>query len=370
MLYHHPAISTPQSIDWEPKTKKDDKIKTGTHGYGRAGIVAPEPQTTRPHTPTLHPSRAGPTSPSETPITGYPTCNRRHGPRGRRLSNPMVARRGPQRSQMQQPLGGVGSQFKFSCGMRPVEILPQSYSSSENEYEDKPEDEDDREGEEYGSLANPPELLPSDAPIPDMRQPMPHIATRTLRIIAEANFSIEEMQDDDDDDMGSDCEHLAVLRPSGFEYPESDRSRSRSRPPPELDTHLMTGLKDLHCFESDDSDIDYDDEHGQDKVMRAVHQHRRKKRERRMTSGSISKRTVSERGSDSDREDLKPWDTGEAGPNLRRLRRKTDRKSLLSIPPEVIYELTEPKEDEIILGESELLARELPYFEYMAVDSE
>lgn len=299
----------------------------------------------RPRTPTINSSRAGPnvTSPPETPTTGSPKLNRKTGggPNGR------PGARGAAHRPSIPPLGGVGSQFNYARGFRPEEISPRSSDSSEDDSE---------------SSASPPQSPLSD--IPEIRATISHV-TRA-HITVEAAFEIEECTDYDDNDMDSDVERLDVLRPYGIEDAESERSRSTSRPQREVDPQLMTSLQDLTCFESDQSDLDISDD---DEFMRELRQHRKQRKVRRMTSGSISKRTVSERGSDSDREDLQPYDTGEAV--QRRIRRKVDRRSLLSIPPEIIIELKEPNSDgEIVWDEHETdLARELPFWT-MEVDSD
>ncbi|KAI0127678.1 hypothetical protein BJ170DRAFT_382693 [Xylariales sp. AK1849] len=303
----------------------------------------------RPHTPKINTSRAGlnVTSPPETPRTGSPTFNRKSGtgPSGR-----PGARGGTHRSS-NAPLGGVGSQFSYARGFRPEQISPQSSDSSEDDSE---------------SSASPPQSPLSD--LPEVRAAIPHV-TRAHAVV-EATFEIEECSDDDDDEdaMDSDDDRLDVLRPYDFEDAESERSRSKSRPQREVDPQLMNDFQGLACFESDESDLDLED--SDNDFMRELQLHRKQKKNRRMTSGSISKRTVSERGSDSDREDLQPYDTGDAA--QRRLRRKLDRRSLLSEGfPDIIIELKEPNSDgEYVWDDNEIdLARELPFWT-MEVDSD
>lgn len=166
----------------------------------------------------------------------------------------------------------------------------------------------------------------------------------------------------------SDDERVGVIRPHAIEYAESDRSRSRSRNPPEIDQTIMQHLGNLNC--SDESDLsDIDTVEYQDILLKR----REQRRHKRMTSGSIGKRTISESiGSDTDREDLKAFlGAEEVGSSARRLRRKTgDRRSLLfqDPPPPRIEELEEPdsSEDEILI--SETLARELPYYQYISME--
>ncbi|KAK9413311.1 hypothetical protein SUNI508_02510 [Seiridium unicorne] len=301
----------------------------------------------RPHTPTINTSRMGPNvnSPPETPTAGSPTFSRKAGAgsKGRK-----EIRGGPRHSSIPS-LGGVGDQFAYARGIRPEEISPRSSDSSD--------DESDGSGS------------PPRSPRSDTSESRPPIADGlTHVVVVEAAFEIEECSEEDEDAMDSDDDD--VLRPYGIEYPESDRSRSRSRSAHEVDPQLMNSLQDLTtCFQSDEdeSDSDVDGDYGE--YLRELKLSRQQRRARRMTQGSISKRTISERGSDSDREDLQPWDTGDV--NQRRLRRKVDRRSLLSIPPEIIIELKEPNSDgEVVWDEHEInLARELPFWT-MEVDSE
>lgn len=306
----------------------------------------------RPHTPTINTSRAGlnVTSPPQTPTTGSPTFNRKtgSGPNGR-----AGARGEPPHASILPPLGGVGSQFSYARGIRPEQISPRPSDSS---------DDDD-----ISELS----VSPPQSPLSDVHG-VPVARSHVRTIVVEATFEIEECSDDEDvmesdnDDDDDDDEQLDVLRPDGIEDAESERSQSRSRSVREVDPQLMNRFQDMKaCFSDDDES---DDLHEED-FMKEIQRWRRQKKERRMT-GSISKRTISERGSDSDREDLQPWDTGDS--NQRRLRRKVaNRRSLLSIPPEIIIELKEPNSDgEVVWNEHEIdLARELPFWT-MEVDSD
>lgn len=187
---------------------------------------------------------------------------------------------------------------------------------------------------------------------------------RPERTVDNPALIIEELSDFAD----SDDDRHGVIRPVAIEDAESDRSHSRSRHPRELYQRLASDLGNLHC-DSDSSD-DLDESEYQEFLRRQ----REVKRRKRMSSGSIGKRTISESiGSDTDREDLKkPFlPAEEVGSSARRLRRKTggNRHSLQfhDLPPG-IQELEEPDSDEEI---SEALARELPYYEYaaMVIDS-
>ncbi|KAI1399322.1 hypothetical protein F4819DRAFT_422287 [Hypoxylon fuscum] len=308
----------------------------------------------RPHTPSLDTAHvavtaatAGPTSPPETPTTGSPRIRRKAALNGRlpQYSKSKSHKQNGHPANI-RPLGGT--KFSYTRGPRPEEISPRSSNSSD---------------EESDSSAGPPQSPLSD--VPKLRhQHVEQVAA--IRIVEQAAFSIEELADDCS--FNSDDDHLDVLRPYAVEYPISERSRSRSRPPPDMDPAVMTGIENLNTFEDSDADIDHDDE-----FTRQLQKRREERRLRRMKSGSLSKRTVSERGSDSDREDVLPYYEGnETGPT-RRMRRKVDRTSIrFEGPlPERIEELKEPNsDDEIILDDAELFARELPYWTLMDVDSE
>ncbi|KAH8201370.1 hypothetical protein TruAng_004453 [Truncatella angustata] len=325
----------------------------------------------RPHTPTINTLRTGVnvTSPPETPTTGSPTFNRRSGAG----ANARKETRGaPPRSSSPPPLGGVGSQFteftqfnRFNIfiGLKQEEISPRSSHSSDD-------DSSDDGSEASGS---PPVSPRSGAPGNQAR------ATQVLsaQTVVQAAFEIEECSssDEDEDAMDSDGsddsdDDDGVLRPDSIEYPASDSSRSASRSEGEVDPQLIDSLDNLNTTMSSDEEEDSDVEGDYAEYLRELKRARQQRRSRRMTQGSISKRTISERGSDSDREDLQPWDTGDI--NQRRLRRKVhNRHSLLSIPPDIIIELKEPNSDgEVVWDEHEInLARELPFWT-MEVDSE
>lgn len=186
------------------------------------------------------------------------------------------------------------------------------------------------------------------------------------RVPIEGNFVIEELSDFGDDDMqGRDD----VIRPHKIEYAESERSRSRTRLTPD-DPHMINDLQNLKCrspdpnSSSDDSDLIEDEHEARTQSIRAA------ERRQRMSQGSIgTKRTMSERGSDSDHEDVRHYiGFEELGSSARRLKRRVagDRRSInFSDPPPRIDEVIEPEELD------ETLARELPFYEYirMEVDS-
>lgn len=129
----------------------------------------------------------------------------------------------------------------------------------------------------------------------------------------------------------------------------------------------MFNLGNLNCSDSDETDLE---EH---EYKEFLIKRRMAARHKRMTSGSIGKRTISESiGSDTDREDIRSFlGAEEAGSSARRLRRRVgDRRSLQfpDPPPPRIEELDEPgsSDDELLAGES--LARELPYYEYVSME--
>ncbi|KAI0836984.1 hypothetical protein F5Y06DRAFT_98329 [Hypoxylon sp. FL0890] len=316
----------------------------------------------RPHTPSLDTAHvaAAPTSPPETPTTGSPKISRKaaiNGLNGRPPRHSKAKTKAKTKAYNQQghppnirPLGGT--KFSYSRGPRPEEISPRSSHSSDAESD---------------LSASPPKSPFSD--IPKLAPQHVEQVTPTQVEPPPAAFSIEELSDDCS--LNSDGDHLDVLRPYAFEDAHSDRSRSRSRPPPDMDPAVMTGIENLNTFEDSDADIDHDDE----EFTRQLQKRREERRLRRMKSGSLSKRTVSERGSDSDREDVLPYvyEGNETGPTRRMRRKVGDRISIQFTGPlpERIEELKEPtSDDEIILDEAEFLAKELPYWTLMDVDSE
>lgn len=212
----------------------------------------------------------------------------------------------------------------------------------------------------------------------------------------DANFTIEELSDFDENDMeGRDD----VLHPSVIEYAESEpdgKSRSRSRRLAGDDPQVINDLENLN-FRSPDpepndsasdssSSSNLDDDAHQAILARI----RAESRRQRMSHSSIgTKRTMSERfegdsDQSDDREDLRGVQYlgfEEVGSSARRLKRRTaggshrlHRGSLIfQDPPPRIDEVVEPPDSEELEvgGEEETLARELPFYEYtsMEVDS-
>lgn len=189
----------------------------------------------------------------------------------------------------------------------------------------------------------------------------------TIRI-DEAGFVVEELSDYA---MDSDQEiQMDVVRPYDIEYggESSERSIPGTRTAHELDPALTAGVRHLSTFDSDSEELDQDDD-----FQLQLRLDRQARRIRRMKSGSISKRTISERDSDSDGEDINPpLDSNDSGPVYRRVRRKGETRAsihLTGILTERIEELKEPNsDDEVIIDDGELFARELPYFSFMEVD--
>ncbi|GAB1317520.1 hypothetical protein MFIFM68171_07730 [Madurella fahalii] len=301
----------------------------------------------------------GPSSPPQTPRTASPVFGRKSSPPPG-VSAPHI----PLRPMAPPPLSTGrmavnGPNFSHPRAIHPDQLSPRTTSaSSPSSSEAEDSDESDAAGP---ALSGIPERRPEPAP------PVPQQA-RTGRIVTQAGFIVEELSDFDD----SDDDRPGVVRPCAIEYAESDRSRSRSRNRPEIDQRMMYNLGNLNCSDDDSDETDMDEIEYREFLIKQ----RAEKRRKRMTSGSIGKRTISESiGSDTDREDLKAFlGADEVGSSARRLRRKVgDRRSLQfqDPPPPRIEELDEPdsSEDEILIGET--LARELPYYEYvtMEVDS-
>jgi hypothetical protein len=249
-----------------------------------------------------------------------------------------------------------GSSFSFSRSIPPDQLSPRSSTSSGGA----------SDSESSTSESSHQSGAPSVTSETHDSAPAFTARVRTERIVTHATFVVEELSDFDD----TDEERPGVIRPYRIEYAESDRSRSRSRNPPELDQTIMYNLRHLNC--SDDSEPSDLDEAEHQEILR---RQRAERRHRRLTSGSIGKRTISESiGSDTDREDLKPFlDITEVGSSARRLRRRVgDRRSLQfqDPPPPRIDELEEPNtsDEELMPGES--LARELPYYELEYISME
>jgi hypothetical protein len=337
----------------------------------------PKKKVPRPSTPILRTDTSpnvGPTSPPQTPTITSPQLQRRkagpqsslrHPPPFQNLPLPTVS----QTSNIRP--NGTGPHFSYT---RPHQLSPrESESESESSGKDslanenavrKPgntrhgsdaedEESEDEDEDEEGS---------------ELEKPLPKITVRA-KLTAKISFTIEEMSDFEP--MDSDYDRLDVLRPHDIEYANSDRSRSRSRNPPELDPHMMQGIQDLNCSNSSE-EIDEDEAHRE--FMR--NQRELRMRKRRTHGSSLSKRTHSERG-DSDREDIQSVDMNDDLQSLdpsRRTRRKMGEarwsKSFLDFqgfPPPPIHEVEETNTDEEVTTDGTRLFKELPY--YMEIDS-
>ncbi|KAI0516970.1 hypothetical protein F5B22DRAFT_139500 [Xylaria bambusicola] len=318
----------------------------------------------RPRTPALnvgHTVAGGkPTSPPETPTRTSPMQNRPLSS-GAKSSSQAKAHHYKGPGPNIRPLGG--NKFSYTRDPRAEEISPRSSHSSDDESE---------------SSASIPESLLSGRHGFHKRHGFQFTTAAaaiaaisggaTIRI-EEAGFAVEDLSDyslDSDEEIDLD-----VIRPYAIEYGgESERSRSASRAAHELDPALTAGVRHLSTFDSDSEELDPDDE-----FQMQLRLDRQARRIRRMKSGSISKRTISERDSDSDREDILPWvDANDPGPGpvYRRVRRKGENRTSIHFSgplPERIEELKEPNsDDEVIIDDAELFARELPYFSFMEVD--
>lgn len=185
-----------------------------------------------------------------------------------------------------------------------------------------------------------------------------------------SGLRVEELSDlDSMDDGNSDDED--VLKPAGYEYPDSEQSRPTTRNGPGrpgLEREFVETMQNLTCNNDSDDELDEDDPDLRAFMLRQ----KEIKRLNRLSHGSsIGKRTISERG-DSDHEDLKPFPNGESPTTDRRMRRRLDQRSSFfeGHTPERIPELDEPDSDDTGLDSDGNLARELPYFglEVMEVD--
>ncbi|OIW26527.1 hypothetical protein CONLIGDRAFT_683501 [Coniochaeta ligniaria NRRL 30616] len=295
-----------------------------------------------PATPQLNISHpAAPSSPPETPRTASPVINRQNSPKFRGLPARNQAGTKPMAQQPNARTVPGGAAFNFGRQVRGPQLSPRSTGSSAASSDSESSDSDSVVSEQ-----------------PEASAPSPRPITIT-RISHNATFVVEEMGNFEDGDE----ERLCALRPDYFEYPESDRSRSRSRNPPEIDQTVMYKFRNLDCSdESDAPDLSDDDDY-QKFLIRSRQERRRK----RMSSGSIGKRSITESiGSDTDMEDLKVQflDASQAGSSARRLRRKLgNRQSLQFQDPPLprIDQADEPEtSDDEFLDDDAL--KELPYY--------
>ncbi|KXJ90304.1 hypothetical protein Micbo1qcDRAFT_164855 [Microdochium bolleyi] len=349
---------------------------------------------------------AEPTSPSppQTPTTTSPKAGRKAPPQTRMASkqSPTASRRGVAPKNL-RPLGGT--HFSYSRNLY-EDLSPCSSEKSSEEEEPETDDDasasdkadkvagdvddddesgdaddddddnqettDDSEDEEEEDDSEDDEeklQIPVSNPFQPLSDHVPPPFVAYTRIAATITIAEDHLIIEDLGEYELDSEDGEVLLPYAFEYPESEPSRSRSRTRRDLDPMFQRNFEDLNPFDDTDDELDEDDEFERNRQAQ-----RMERRIRRMKSGSISKRTISERGSDSDGEDVLPYcEAADAGPLFRRTRRKTDRHSMQFSGqfPERIEELKEPNsDDEIIFEDAELFARELPFWTFMDVDSE
>ncbi|KAK1766459.1 hypothetical protein QBC33DRAFT_100824 [Phialemonium atrogriseum] len=297
----------------------------------------------RPTTPDLKIYQSvDPTSPPQTPITASPVSNRKNTPKVRGLApQPQPNSHFMSQRSNIRPLGN-GPHFSFTRPTHPDELSPLSSSSSSAP--------SDSSSSESGSVSS---EQPEPPPPPP---PPPRVAPS--RTVTQATFTVEELSDFDD----SDDDRLGVVRPHTIEDADSERSRSRSRNPPEIDRTVMYKFQNLGCDDSDSDETDIDE----DEYQEFLFKRRAERRQKRMSSGSIGKRTIAESiGSDTDREDLRVFVMADqVGSSARRLRRKVgDRRSLQFTDPPLprIDQMDEPPtSDDDFLDDDAL--KELPYY--------
>ncbi|KAL1843581.1 hypothetical protein VTJ49DRAFT_864 [Mycothermus thermophilus] len=317
------------------------------------------------NTSKLSHQHVGPSSPPESPRAASPVFGRKKSsPHSGPLPPPGLSSRPmapPPLSTNHAAVNGPGLGFDHPVArtIHPDQLSPRTTSSSSPAPSTSPSDLEDSEEED--DVPNTAGLSP---PLPDPPSPQ---QTRIGRVVTVTGLVIEELSDFGD----SDDERAGVVRPCAIEYAESDRSRSGSRSRPEIDSKMMYNLCNLNCGGDSSSSSDLDEDEYQEFLIKR----RAERRRHRMSSGSLGKRTLRESiGSDTDREDIRSIIAAgieEAGSAARRLRRRVgDRRSLQfpDPPPPRIDELDEPdsSEDEILIGE--VLARELPYYEYVSME--
>ncbi|TLD29163.1 hypothetical protein PspLS_03385 [Pyricularia sp. CBS 133598] len=260
-----------------------------------------------------------------------------------------------------------------------VEVEVEVKGNEEEEEDDDEDDDGEADVESSASDSQPPSCSPglftkssaeptqkafhNDSYAANSKGSVPCVVTAQVTV---ETLEIREYDDSDDDDC-------VVIHPDVIEDAdsESSRSRSRSRSRQRRDSNMASEMRDLNVFASSDEDDLEETEY-----ERKMREHREERRRARMNSGSITKRTISERGSDSDSEDLanghglpSPHDPTDAA--HRRLRRRLARNSVLFHKPAApkIDEADEP--DSSDEERDVLLARELSFFNYifMEVDS-
>ncbi|KAK3400499.1 hypothetical protein B0T20DRAFT_146773 [Sordaria brevicollis] len=282
-----------------------------------------------------------------------------------------------------------GPSFSFTRAIDPDQLSPQSRSTS-SETSDSENDGDDPG----------PSMQPSPSP---SRSPSPSSSSSSRpveRIVTNPNLVVEEILSDDDGNGDDDDDHqtsrvpLPIMYPDAIEYADEESSgRSRSRPPRrryhdrEVDERVTYDFGQLNCSDSD-SDVTDIEEAEHREILKRQREERRRKR---MTSGSIGKRTFAER-SDSDVEDeprrSKRFFGAEqlgSSPSTRRIfqrrvtgdgrRRSVQVSEPTMLRPPRIDEIEEPESsnEEITVEESPTTTtttwtREMPYYECVMMD--
>lgn len=183
------------------------------------------------------------------------------------------------------------------------------------------------------------------------------------RVVADANFTLEEFGESEYEGFDSDGE--SVIRPHQYEDAESERALSvKSASHNDLPSKIYTGIREMNC---DPDELEEENE--------AFRRKQRMEKRRKRRSSGTQKRTFSQSiGSDTDDEDVQPVFEGanEAGSSARRLRRKglgDERTSLIfDDPPPRIDEMEEPESCEELVevkgseDEGQGVDRNLPFY--------
>lgn len=197
------------------------------------------------------------------------------------------------------------------------------------------------------------------------------------RIVQEGNFTLQELRTSDTEYDSDDG--LSVVQPDHYEDADSDAAHShKTQPfPPlnnnSLDARIMETFGRLDCNDPEENHEAY------------IQKRREQRRKKRLSSGSIHKRTLSQSiGSDTDDEDIQPLDANEAGSTARRLRRRTGERTsiIFDDPPQRIVEeiepesgddvdmqVVEPDVDADVIDVEEVLMHALPYYQLDTDDS-
>ncbi|OBT61738.1 hypothetical protein VE03_09170 [Pseudogymnoascus sp. 23342-1-I1] len=335
--------SSSDSSDWDSDSSDDSQPSTPNVRFARRPTV--------------------PSSPPETPTTssfplggGPPHPTTRNGMRN--FSRPL-----PPTHDEIRPVG-QGHNFTYIPQVRLEDLSPRSSTSSSRS-------SSPASARSIASTSDHPSVTQHAS----IQSPLHHSARSPLP--TNPNFMLSSLHDSDSDDSSDD--DLSVILPdhysdaassrppSSHSSSSSDSSSHQHTPPTPAPadakaTRLADEFELLACAPRDDHDA-------------WLSKQRLLKRMKRLSSGSIHKRTLSQSiGSETDDEDIKPYDANEIGASasgLRRLRRKTgERLSLIfDDPPQRIVECEEPEsgEDEVVQERipdmEEMLMLALPYYE-------